>query len=303
MILRIKGLVKRFGDKIILNDLNYCFEGHGTVLVLGRNGSGKTSLLKLIAGLYKPTRGKIEIALSGTKLYFPESVQKGLIHYSVEELIWLFERFFDRNVNWSVYKYLVRDLDLMLTLENPRVKLKDLSAGQRRKLILSVSLSILIGSGGDNLFLIDEVFANIDVESSLKIIEFISTRLDTSNTVVLSTHVSYPFLGKLHLADSLILCNCRGYIVRSSDLYDLLSSKVVLTHKYIGRNDLPEYVIYARNLELGINKYLVKQEHLSDFIETFLGNNVLSIYDATVDELIEFSACESRPRSGVRKYV
>ena len=50
-----RNLVKKFGDKVALNNLDLTIESNKIIGLLGRNGSGKTTLLQLLAGYIKPT--------------------------------------------------------------------------------------------------------------------------------------------------------------------------------------------------------------------------------------------------------
>lgn len=59
--IRIEHLYKKFGDVIVLSDINLKCEKGKTYGLIGRNGSGKTVLMKCICGLIAPTSGKIEI--------------------------------------------------------------------------------------------------------------------------------------------------------------------------------------------------------------------------------------------------
>lgn len=59
MKLEIKNLSKTFGDNIVLQDINLTLNGGKIYGFIGRNGSGKSVLLKMICGFYTPTTGKI----------------------------------------------------------------------------------------------------------------------------------------------------------------------------------------------------------------------------------------------------
>jgi ABC-type multidrug transport system ATPase subunit len=60
-LIEARGLGKRYGDKRILDGLDFEVERRGFMLVTGPNGSGKTTLLRLCAGLAVPTDGVLEI--------------------------------------------------------------------------------------------------------------------------------------------------------------------------------------------------------------------------------------------------
>lgn len=59
MKLEIKKLSKKFGDSVVLNDINLTFNSGKIYGFIGRNGSGKSVLLKIICGFYPPTEGTI----------------------------------------------------------------------------------------------------------------------------------------------------------------------------------------------------------------------------------------------------
>ncbi len=66
MIIEFKNLTKRFGDRTILNSINFSINKGEIVFILGQSGTGKSVLLKNIVGLMKPEEG--EIYLSGEKI-------------------------------------------------------------------------------------------------------------------------------------------------------------------------------------------------------------------------------------------
>jgi heme ABC exporter ATP-binding subunit CcmA len=59
LTVRVEGLQKTFGDRPVLRDLDLALEPGEAVLVLGANGEGKTTLLRILATLSKPTGGRV----------------------------------------------------------------------------------------------------------------------------------------------------------------------------------------------------------------------------------------------------
>jgi len=59
MLLEIRGLTKRFGDKTALRNVNLALDHGETVALTGPNGAGKTTLLRIVALLTRPTEGKV----------------------------------------------------------------------------------------------------------------------------------------------------------------------------------------------------------------------------------------------------
>jgi len=70
LIIRARGLAKRFGAKRVLDGLDLDVECGGFLLVTGPNGSGKTTLLRLIAGLLVPTAGELAVDAQRSELGF-----------------------------------------------------------------------------------------------------------------------------------------------------------------------------------------------------------------------------------------
>ena len=65
-IIEIKHLTKKIENQLILSDINLCFEEEHIYGIVGRNGSGKTVLLKCICGLMEATQG--EVIFNGKRL-------------------------------------------------------------------------------------------------------------------------------------------------------------------------------------------------------------------------------------------
>lgn len=58
-MIRIENIRKSFGDVEVLKGMDFLFEQGKTNLIIGRSGAGKTVLLKILVGLFKPTAGKV----------------------------------------------------------------------------------------------------------------------------------------------------------------------------------------------------------------------------------------------------
>jgi ABC-type multidrug transport system ATPase subunit len=70
MMIRARGLGKRFGDRRIFAGLDLDVERGGFALVTGANGSGKTTLLRLVAGLTVPSAGELHVDVSRADVGF-----------------------------------------------------------------------------------------------------------------------------------------------------------------------------------------------------------------------------------------
>jgi ABC-type multidrug transport system ATPase subunit len=69
-VIRARGVSKRYGEKRVLDRLDFELEGGGFLLVTGPNGSGKTTLLRLCAGLAIPTAGELDVGVDRARIGF-----------------------------------------------------------------------------------------------------------------------------------------------------------------------------------------------------------------------------------------
>lgn len=183
-IVQCMGLTKTYGGKIALNQIYLNLERGRIIGLLGPNGSGKTTMIKLMNGLLKPTAG--EILINGqrpgveTKFsisYLPERtyLQPGM---KVMEIVQYFQDFYpDFQVE--------RAYDMLARLQiQPYERLKNLSKGTKEKVQL-----ILVMSRNADLYVLDEPIAGVDPASRDYILHTIVANYNRNATILLSTHL------------------------------------------------------------------------------------------------------------------
>jgi ATP-binding cassette subfamily F protein 3 len=77
-MIHIEGLNKRYGERILFEDVSWHVKKRDRIGLSGPNGSGKTTLLKMLAGLQEPDAGSIRMASDTTIGYLP---QDGIVHH------------------------------------------------------------------------------------------------------------------------------------------------------------------------------------------------------------------------------
>ena len=183
-ILECKALTKRFGGKTALSEVDLSLERGKIVGLLGPNGSGKTTMIKLASGLLTPTSG--EILISGTN---PGIETKKIVSYlpertylndwmRVSDIICLFKDFYS-NFNADKAFEMLKRLDI-----NPQDRLKTMSKGTKEKVQL-----ILVMSREADLYLLDEPIGGVDPAAREYILNTIITNYNENATVVISTHL------------------------------------------------------------------------------------------------------------------
>jgi ABC-2 type transport system ATP-binding protein len=183
-LLEIKNLNKSFDDKEVLKNINLTIERGKIIGLLGKNGQGKTTLIKLINDLLTPTSGEIlingkNIGIESKKIisYLPERtyLDKDM---TVEEVIKFFSEFYDNFNKEKVYK-LLKDLDL-----DVKERLSKMSKGMQEKVQL-----ILVMSRDADLYILDEPLGGVDPATRDYIIDTILTNFKDGASVIISTHL------------------------------------------------------------------------------------------------------------------
>jgi ABC-2 type transport system ATP-binding protein len=169
----------------LFSQLNLQLEQGKIYGLLGKNGTGKSSLMRLLAGMHRPTSGSIlydeepiykrSVCLLQDIFFLPEN--PFLPSLSVQAYFSLYKRFYkslDREAFYKNLTYLEIDI---------KRKLSNLSQGQKKKFLLALGLA----SGAAYLYL-DEPTSHLDIPSKQKFRKLIAGSLVPTQSVLISTH-------------------------------------------------------------------------------------------------------------------
>ena len=207
-LLEINNLNKSFDNKEILKDINLSVQSGKIIGLLGKNGVGKTTLIKLINDLLTPTSG--EILIKGQKIgvetkkvisYLPERTYLNK-QMKVSEVISYFEDFYD-NFDSKKAKKLLKDLDLDINQ-----KLTQMSKGMQEKVQL-----VLVMSRNADLYVLDEPLGGVDPATRDYILDTILSNFNENASVIISTHLISDIE---KILDEVIFID-KGQIVLQSD--------------------------------------------------------------------------------------
>lgn len=211
----VENVWKSYGRKIALRGVNAYFKKGMVYGVIGPNGMGKTTLLKIIAGVLKPTRGRV--VLNGRQIvgslkekisFSPED--KGLYEYmKVREFLDTLAGIYS---SWNRE----RERHFLKLLDIPeRDYIRNLSRGFRARVRLLIALS-----READFYLLDEPLSGIDPTSRHRIKEALKSGFDTGKTFVISSHL----IGEIeHLFDYVFFINS-GEIILEGEA-DVLREK------------------------------------------------------------------------------
>ena len=72
MNVQVSKITKRFGGTVAIRDLSIRFPDEGTVAIMGPSGCGKTTLLQMVAGLQRPSQGRVQCNATSSAYVFQE---------------------------------------------------------------------------------------------------------------------------------------------------------------------------------------------------------------------------------------
>lgn len=183
-IIKVQGLSKSYGNKNVLNDISFDLPQGEIIGLLGPNGCGKTTLMKILTGLIHDYSGSVLI--NGEK---PGENTKAITAYLPEQTFvheWMrnidavnyfndFFKDFDKN----------KALELMQRFDLPlKQKSKTMSKGMQEKLLLS-----LVMSREASLYVLDEPMGGVDPATRASILDFIMKNYAEKSTLLISTHL------------------------------------------------------------------------------------------------------------------
>ncbi len=234
----LQGVSFSYGDKPVLEDITLEIADREFLAVVGPNGGGKTTLLKLILGLEKPDRGEIRVLGQA-----PDKVRSAVGYVpqytalpkdfpiSVEDVVLL-----GALTAWSLGPRAPRRdlaaaeqaLRAVEMFDLRRRRLEDLSGGQRQRALVARALI-----GAPRLLLLDEPTASVDSRVEQDIFDLLQ-RLNQETTIVLVTHdlgfVS-PYVSRVACLNRELVCHQTGEITEEIIRKMYGSSVKVIKHQ------------------------------------------------------------------------
>ena len=208
----LKGVEQKFGDRVIIDHLDFEFEPRSRIGIVGPNGAGKSTLLKIITQQMQPTKGEVSIASTVEFNYIdqsrvaldPEKSVADEISEGVETIQLGAEKI-------SVWGYLKRFL-----FEDERIntKVKYLSGGEKARLTLAKILK-----QGGNFLILDEPTNDLDLSSLRLLEEALATYL---GCVIVVSHDRY-FLHRV--CTGILAFEAGGKVVYNPGDYDYYLEK------------------------------------------------------------------------------
>lgn len=215
-----------YGKKTLFEDLSFTISGNRLTCLLGSTGSGKTSILRLIAGLETPASGNISIngkLVAGEGVFISPADRKvGLIFQDLA----LWPHFtVHKNIAWGLKNNNIADADEkvfdMLDQFNIRTLADryplELSGGQQQLVALARSLVL-----EPQILLMDEPLSNLDSKMKSMVMNYIIGLKQQYNITLI--YVTHDHRDTEKLADEIVLITETGDVAISGDKESVLRS-------------------------------------------------------------------------------
>ena len=190
-MIKCHNLTLGYGNKNIVNSFNYEINAGDYLCIIGRNGCGKTTFLRGLAGVLRPKAGKIELCdnLKRKQIgYLPQiTITQKDFPASVEEIV--LSAFQGKSLLLPFYGKVLRKradecLELTHATNLRKESFRELSGGQKQRVLLARALC-----AAERLLLLDEPVTGLDPESSQNMYNIIKDLHEHKDmTIVMVTH-------------------------------------------------------------------------------------------------------------------
>ncbi len=235
MVLELKDIKKSFGSKQVLSGVSFRAEGGRAFGLLGRNGAGKTTSIRILMNVFPADGG--EVLLDGHPIdygrmkigYLPE--ERGLYPKKIiaDQLVYFAElKGMSRR---EAVKAVDHWLERLGMTEYRNKRLDTLSKGNQQKIQLVTALA-----HNPDIIILDEPFSGLDPVNAMLLKEVVREQIAENKVVLFSSHqMSYIE----EFCDSIAILNS-GHVVLSGELHDIKRSYV--RDRLIVRTEYPDNI-------------------------------------------------------------
>lgn len=250
-MIRIKGLEKAFNDKVVLHDINVSFESGKTNLIIGKSGSGKTVLLKSIAGLHEPDKGEVwfgDILFNKLDFNSKKEIRKemGMLFQGSA----LFDSLtVEQNVKFPLDMFTLKTQEEKIERVNfclnrvgivnaNRLFPSELSGGMKKRVAIARAIAL-----NPKFLFCDEPNSGLDPVTAIMIDALIREITEEySMTTIINTH---DMNSVIEIGENIVFIN-DGYICWEGNKDEVLRSDNELLNEFIFANSMAKHLLTPR---------------------------------------------------------
>lgn len=188
------------GDRMLFNAVELRLQAGGLLYILGENGAGKSSLLRILTGLLQAESGSVfwndQNIQQDTETYRSQLLYIGHVNAIKEDLSAHENLLFSSSINHQKVNsaQALQALQAVGLQSHAHLPTRHLSQGQKRRVALArlwldaISMPVAAGNTDSKLWILDEPFASLDAEMSSVLAGRISKHLANGGMAILTTH-------------------------------------------------------------------------------------------------------------------
>ncbi len=269
-IIKIKGVTKKYGDFVAVNELNLNIEKGSFFGLLGPNGAGKTTLINMLVGLLKPEEGSLlikEKQMSRNNIYLKKQIGIVPQHINLDKDLTVKENLILSGKLFKLKKEEIiiqveKLLDYMELKEAENRMSSKLSGGMKRKLMIAKALI-----HNPEIVILDEPTVGVDLNARRKIWDILKVMKDVGKTIILTTH---------YIEEAEYLCDKIGLMDKGKIFYKDTSTAL--------KNQLGRFTVeYFDEKKTTQYKYFNTLEEAKGYAHHIQGNFILR--DVTLEDV------------------
>ena len=255
-------------NKIIIENMNLELYEDERIAIVGNNGAGKSTMLKMISRLVKPTSGDVRIngesiinkspeEVCNKVSYIQQNPEEMFIDDSIEKDV----SYFLRSREIEGFENIVGDILYQLNLYDIRDKdARLLSGGQQRRVSLAIGMGMT-----PEIILLDEPTASLDINSRRELLKLLDILKKYIKTAIVATHDMQLVAD---WANRVIVMN-EGKIIFDGDTKELFTRKDILNKA----NLIPPQIVQLSHA-LDLNDICLSIDNIYRVSDSFRFNNV-----------------------------
>lgn len=255
-VIDIKSLEFHYSrQKKLLDGLNLKLKSGSVHGLIGKNGEGKTTLLKLISGLLFPQKGEINVLgynpqkrhpkMLGQIYFLPEELYQ--TNLSIEHFERIYAPFYPDFSSSCFYRFLNEfNIDMRST------SLSELSHGQKKKVMIAFGLATKA-----KLILMDEPTNGLDIPSKRQFRRMVSSAIDENTCIVISTHQVFDLE---NMVDNIIIMD-EHKIIFNQQTANILEK---LSFKTVDKRSPSDTVVYQEESTNGVGQIIENKSGQSE---------------------------------------
>lgn len=292
MILELRNIEKSFGDKKVLEGVSFKAEGGKAFGLLGRNGAGKTTSIRILMDVFPANSG--EVLIDGSPIdykkvqigYLPE--ERGLYPKKliIDQLVYFAE------LKGMSHKRAVSSVDFWLErlgmTEYRNKRLDTLSKGNQQKIQLITALA-----HDPHIVILDEPFSGLDPVNAILLKEVVKEQIAKGKIVLFSSH-QMNYIEEF--CDCIAILNC-GKVALTGDLHQIkrnyVRDRLVVRTEYSDKikEDLGDYctVMESGQLLIQLKSINDKKAMMTRLVEKYDIDEVKVFEPSLNDIFVEYA--------------